>query len=299
MDVLTRTLVDLHGAAGGRGGRHPGTRAAPGAMEALDLEAWLAARGVAARWRETIEEPADAPEDQIAAVAALCRPLAAATQRSVACGNRFCVVGGDHSCGIGTWSGAADALADDGRLGLIWVDAHMDAHTPETTPSGRVHGMPLAVLLGYGALALTSIVRRGPALAPANLCLVGVHSFEAGERDLLARLGVRVVQIDEVRAHGLGPVMAEALEIARRGTAGFGVSIDLDAIDPAEAPGVGSPVPGGLSAGALRRALAPLAAAADFVGLEIAEYNPQLDRAGATALIARELIAAAFAGDAP
>lgn len=297
MDALTRTLVDLHGAAGGRGGRHPGTRAAPGVLAALGIEAWLAARGVDVRWRETVE---DAPAgDTLEAVAALCRPLAAATGASVAQGHRFAVIGGDHSCAVGTWSGAADALHPRGRLGLVWIDAHMDAHTPETTPSGRLHGMPVAALLGHGAPELTGIAQHGPALAPENLCIVGVHSFETGERVLLDRLGVRVAYIDEVRSRGLAAVMEDALAIARRGTAGFGVSIDLDAIDPAEAPGVGSPVPGGLAARDVEAALAALAGAPDFVGLEIAELNPELDRDDATARIARDLLAAAFAGEAP
>ncbi len=298
MDVTTRTSVDLLGAAGGRGGRHPGTRAAPAALQALDLESWLAGRGIAARWRETLVDR-EAGGDTMAEVAALCRRLAEATERSVAAGRRFCVLGGDHSCGAGTWAGAADALAGRGALGLVWVDAHMDAHTPETTPSGRPHGMPVAALMGHGAPVLTGIARHRPALAPEHLCLVGVHSYESGEKALLQRLGVRVISIEEVRAHGLAAAMGEALAIARRKTGGFGVSIDLDAIDPAEAPGVGSPVPGGLATADLAASLAALHGLGDFVGLEIAEYNPQLDRDGATARIVRALIAAAFAGDAP
>ena len=298
MDALTRTLVDLHGAAGGRGGRHPGTRLAPDALAALGLEGFLAGQGVAARWRGTVAEP-DAESGTLDAIARMCRDLAAATARSVAAGRRFCVFGGDHSCAIGTWSGASDGLAPRGRLGLIWFDAHMDAHTPETSPSGRVHGMPLAVLLGHGAPALTGIAADSPALAPESLCLVGVHSFELGECELLDRLGVRVIRIEEVRARGLASVTDEAISIARRGTAGFGMSVDLDAVDPAEAPGVGSPVPGGLAAAELAAALATVRDAPDFVGLEIAEYNPQLDRAGMTALIVRNLLAATFAGDAP
>jgi arginase len=297
MEALTRTLVDLHGAAGGRGGRHPGTRLAPDALAALGLEDWLGRRGVAAHWRGTIADPGDEP-DPLAAVAALCRRLAAETESSVSAGRRFCVFGGDHSCAVGTWSGAADALAGRGRLGLVWFDAHMDAHTPETSPSGRPHGMPLAALLGHGAPSLTGIARSGPAVAPESLCLIGVHSFEAGERALLERLGVRVVHIHEVRSRGLAAATEDALAIARRGTAGFGVSIDLDAIDPAEAPGVGSPVAGGLAAGELAAALAVLGEAPEFVGLEIAEYNPELDRDGATAQIVRVLVAAAFAGEA-
>jgi arginase len=208
------------------------------------------------------------------------------------------VIGGDHSCAVGTWSGAANALAK-GRLGLVWYDAHMDAHTPATSPSGRLHGMPVAMLLGHGPDALTEIARRRPALAPANLCIVGVRSYEEGERALLARLGVRVIYMDEVRARGLAWATGEALAVARNGTAGFGVSIDLDAIDPGEAPGVGSPVARGFAARDLAAALEAVRNLPDLVGIEIAEYNPTLDRDGQTALVARALLAAAFAGDEP
>jgi arginase len=159
---------------------------------------------------------------------------------------------------------------------LIWIDAHMDAHTPETSESGRLHGMPLACLLGYGDPALTGIA-NGTRLPPANVCLIGIRSFERGEAALLHRLGVRVYPMREVKQRGFETVFREAREIACQGTAGYGVSVDLDAIDPLEAPGVGSPVGGGLSAADVVNAFKQHAGDPALRGLEIVEYNPYLD----------------------
>jgi hypothetical protein len=159
----------------------------------------------------------------------------------------------------GTWSGAAAALRPRGALGLLWIDAHMDAHRPHTSPSGNLHGMPLACLLGHGEPALATLA-GAPALAPAHVCLVGVRSYEAEEAQLLEQLGVRVFLMDEVRRRGLPAVLREAHAVVTRGTAGFGVTLDVDAVDPQEAPGVGTPAPGGLRAGSLLAELERLGA---------------------------------------
>ena len=198
------------------------------------------------------------------------------------------VLGGDHSCAIGTWSGVAAALAARGGTGLVWIDAHMDSHTPATSWTGRVHGMPLAALLGHGA---GSMLDHGP-LAASNVCLVGIRSYEPEEAELLARLGVRIFDIAEVERRGLAQVLDDAVEIASTGTAGYGFSIDLDAVDPGEAPGVGTPVAGGLAGVSLVDALRPHAADAALVALEIVEYNPRLDRGSRTAALVEEMIVA-------
>jgi len=296
MDAIApMTRIDLIGAAGDRGGKHLGTRFAPAALDEHGLLPWLAEQGVAAEWRDMV--PAGGG-DALQSVVALCRRLAKQTQASVAAGHRFAVVGGDHSCALGTWSGARDGLGEKGPLGLIWYDAHMDAHTPETTPSGRLHGMPLAGLMGYGRKELIAIGRHAPALDPKHLCLVGVRSYEDGERALLDRLGVRVIHMDEVRRIGLRAATEEALAIARRDTAGFGVSIDMDVLDPTEAPGVGSRVAGGLAGAELADALRLAHGVDDLLGFEIAEYDPTLDVRFRTAHQVRRLLAAAFGRDA-
>jgi len=183
---------------------------------------------------------------------------------------RIAILSGDHSCAIGSWRGVSRAVG--GPLGLIWIDAHMDAHTPESSPSGYWHGMPVAALLGQGSLG-----RAGAVIRPENLCLLGVRSFEAPEAELLQQLGVRVMSMDEVNTVGVEAAMAEALTIARVGTAGFGLSIDLDGLDPADAPGVGSPVVGGIRAAELLPVLASLKIDTQFRALEVAEFNPVND----------------------
>ncbi len=183
---------------------------------------------------------------------------------------RIAILSGDHSCAIGSWRGVSRAVG--GPLGLIWVDAHMDAHTPESSPSGHWHGMPVAALLGQGALG-----RDGAVIRPENLCLLGVRSFEAPEAALLQRLGVRVMSMDELNCIGMAAAMAEALTIAKAGTVGYGLSIDLDGLDPADAPAVGSPVVGGIRAAELLPVLAGLQLDAQFRALEVAEFNPVND----------------------
>jgi len=183
---------------------------------------------------------------------------------------RIAILSGDHSCAIGSWRGVSRAV--DGPLGLIWVDAHMDAHTPESSPSGFWHGMPVAALLGQGSLSCGGAVIR-----PENLCLLGVRSYEDPEAELLQQLGVRVMSMDEVNCLGVEAAMLEALTIAKTGTAGYGLSIDLDGLDPADAPGVGSPVVGGIRAAELLPVLAGLASDTQFRALEVAEFNPVND----------------------
>jgi len=241
-------------------------------------------------WDMILRVPRDATDTPLHAVAALAERLADEVESVLLAGHFPLVVGGDHSCAIGTWSGVHRALAPRGRVGLIWIDAHMDSHTFATTPSGQINGMPLAALLGHGEPALTGIDGAGAALQPAQVCLVGVCSYEAGEAALLQRLGVRVFDMAEIHRRGLAEVFDEALAIVRRGTAGFGVSVDLDALDPDEAPGVGSAVPDGLRGAELAAALSRLRDDPAFVAMEIVEYNPRRDRDRVTARAAGALV---------
>jgi arginase len=209
------------------------------------------------------------------------------------------VLGGDHSCAIGTWSGAASALAEKGPLGLVWIDAHMDSHTRATSSSGRPHGMPLAALLGQGearavAAQSESTVLEGH-LDPRYVSLVGVRSHEPEEAELLARLGVKVYGQDEVDARGVAPVLADAVAIARSARGGYGISVDLDAVDPGEAPGVGTPVAGGIGARELVAALGACCGDAGYTALEIVEYNPHRDVDNRTARLVEDMIVATLA----
>lgn len=200
------------------------------------------------------------------------------------------VIGGDHSIAMGTWSAMVKALQASMQFGLIWIDAHMDSHTPKTSPSQAIHGMPLAVLMGYGEPSLINLCIPGPKLDPAHVVLIGVRSFEEGEAQLLKRLNVKIYFMDEVKARGFPVVFAEAIHYVNQGTKGFGVSIDLDAFDPSIAPGVGTPALDGLFANEVFQALGELSQYPQFKALEIAEFNPTKDIEQKTALLTQQLI---------
>lgn len=217
------------------------------------------------------------PSMVIDMISATCQTLADQVCAQVAAHKPFLVLGGDHSCAIGTWSGVLQALRPQKKLGLIWVDAHMDSHTPDTSPSGMIHGMPVAALLGYGDVRLTQMHGYSNQLDLGHLCLVGVRSFEEGEARLLQRLGVKIFFMEEVQARGLEVVMTEALNIAQGASGGFGISIDMDAFDPNEVCAVGSPVHQGIDVFSFIKIVTGFHQQAGFLGAEIAEYNPELD----------------------
>jgi arginase len=279
--VFSSRKIIVIGAASGAGAPDPATADGPDALRHYRVFHDTPLQHV--EWNAILRVPRTAQDTPLHAVRALDERLAAEMESVLQAGNFPLVVGGDHSCAIGTWSGVHRVLADRGPIGLIWIDAHMDSHTFATTPSGQIHGMPLAVLLGHGEAALTSIDGAEAKLLPEHVCLIGVRSYEAGEAALLHGLGVRVFEMDEVRRRGLAAVFDEALAIVRHGTAGFGVSVDLDALDPEEEPGVGTPVPGGLRRAELADALSRLRGDHTFVAMEIVEYNPRRDRGHATA----------------
>lgn len=294
--IPRRFVKTLHvvGVACGLGAQDRRCATGSEALRSTRLLARLQARGFRAVWTDTIRPPA-AESDVVKAVADTAARLARRVESIVRHDGLPIVLGGDHSCAIGTWKGVAKALEPKGAIGLIWIDAHMDAHTPETSPSGALHGMPLACLLGHGDAALTAIAGRAR-LDPRHMCLIGVRSFEAGEAELVKRAGVRVYSMRDIAQRGLETVMREALDWVQRDTAGFGVTIDLDALDPAEAPGVSTPVPGGIAVDQLTAALAHLALQPALLAVEIAEYNPDADRQAVTAGVVCALLDAVLAG---
>ena len=249
---------------------------------------------IPAAWEDMLWPDPAILESAIAATSELYSRLATHVQNVLEAGHFPLVVGGDHSCAIGTWSGVHQWLGTRSSLGLVWIDAHMDSHTFVTTPSGALNGMPLACLLGYGEQALTSIGTTAPKLHPEHVCLLGVRSFEEGEAALLKKLGVRVIGMEEIRKRGVPATLAEAITIASNGTAGYGVSIDLDVLDPSEEPGVGSPASGGLLCSELEQALHQLRDDPAMLAMEIVEYNPHHDRGQLTAKAAGALFRAAL-----
>ncbi|MDH5588545.1 MAG: arginase [Gemmatimonadota bacterium] len=205
------------------------------------------------------------------------------------------VLGGDHALAMGTVSAVARYHRERGQsVGLIWVDAHADMNTPETTPSGNVHGMPLAALMGVGHPRLVGLHGDAPAVHPRNVSILAARDVDEGEKELIRELGVRVFTMSEIDERGVGTCMGEALERASDGTAGFHLSFDLDALDPRVAPGVGTPVQGGLTYREAHLVCEMAARSARLVGLEVVELNPVLDEANLTARLAVGLVASAL-----
>jgi arginase len=200
------------------------------------------------------------------------------------------VLGGDHSVAIGTLGGLASV---HGPGGVLWFDAHGDLNTPETTPSGNVHGMPLAATLGRALDTFASEAWPLPALDPKHVALLGIRSLDAGERALVKELGIAVYTMTDLDRRGVEPVVREALERVA-GAPFVHVSLDMDAIDPEAAPGVGTPVRGGFSYREAHLAMELVAEWGQFSSFEVVEVNPILDRENATGELAVELVASAF-----
>ena len=208
------------------------------------------------------------------------------------------VLGGDHSIAIGSVAGVSRFYARRReRIGLIWVDAHSDMNTPGTSPSGNVHGMPLAVLTGHGPQVLRSLADRHPAVRPENVSMIGVREIDPAEREVVRSSGVRVFTMSEVDERGIAACVDEAIARAGAGTAGFHLSYDLDSLDPMIAPGVGTPVPGGLTFREGHLICEKVARSGGLVGLEVVELNPVLDARNRTARMAVGLIASAAGPD--
>lgn len=239
-------------------------------------------------WGETLfslEMPGQVP---VARIAELCRRLAGSVGKTLEDGAFPLIIGGDHSIAIGTWSGVARFVG--APVGLLWIDAHLDSHTPETSYSGAIHGMPLACLLGRGDKRLLGLGIHGAQLDPLHTVVLGPRSWEPEEAALLGRMGVRVIGEDEIGQRGLAACFAEAAAVVTGAANGFGITLDLDAFDPAAAPGVGSPEPDGLRVSAVRDGLRRLAVSSSLRALEIAEYNPDRDRHGITARLISDVI---------
>jgi arginase len=221
--------------------------------------------------------------------------LARKVDRIMELGHFPLVLGGDHSIAVGTLSGISAYAGRHGKkVGLIWIDAHGDINTPETSPSGNIHGMPLAALLGFGAGELTSIGGDSPKVDPANVALVGIRSLDSGEKKRLKETGVQVHTMSDIDRHGVHRVMKKALARVTDGTDYVHVSFDLDAVDPAVAPGVGTPVKGGLDYREAHLIMEVIADAGVMTSLEMVEVNPILDQGNASAVFAVELVQSAF-----
>ncbi len=217
--------------------------------------------------------------------------LAEAVDREMAAGRFPLVLGGDHSIAIGTIAGVAKHKKN---LGVIWFDAHGDLNTGETSPSGNIHGMPLAASLGLGHARLVNIAGFAPKVKPENVVIIGARDLDPGERELIKRIGIKVYTMHEIDRLGMTRVMEEAVAHVSKNTDGVHLSLDLDGLDPLHAPGVGTPVIGGISYREGHLAMEILAEADILTSAEFVEVNPILDRENVTARVAVALISSAF-----
>ncbi len=206
------------------------------------------------------------------------------------------ILGGDHSIAVGSVSGVAEFYRRrNQQVGLLWFDAHSDMNTPETSPSGNVHGMPLGALLGLGPAQLSGLLGWAPKIAPENTVLIGVRDIDATERENIRRAGVtEVYTMRDIDERGMRVIMEEALRAAGRSAAGYHVSLDMDWIDPEDAPGVGTPVRGGATYREAHLAMEILADHGRMLSFEIVEVNPVIDEHNRTAELAVELVCSAF-----
>jgi arginase len=289
--------VAVIGAALDLGQGRRGVDMGPSAIRYAGLEERLQSLGFVVRDHgnvETAVPEATAVQDERARflpeIKATCERIAAKVVEETAAGAIPLVLGGDHSVALGTLGGLASA---NGPGGVLWIDAHPDINIPETSPSGNVHGMPLAAALGLDPDAFASDAWPLPAVDPRHVALLGIRHLDDGERRLLREAGVRVFTMSEIDRIGVERAVREALD--RIGGGGFvHVSLDMDALDPEIAPGVGTPIRGGLTYREAHLALELVAESGLAGSLEVVEVNPILDRENTTALTAVELVASAL-----
>jgi arginase len=228
-------------------------------------------------------------------IAVACQSLADQVEHILDAGAIPIILGGDHSIAIGSVAGLASFYRKrDSRVGVIWFDAHGDMNTPETSPSGNIHGMPFAAILGHGVQELTHISGFAPKVSPEDCVLIGARSVDREEAVALKESGIRVITMRELDERGMSTVMDEAMWLASRRTAGFHVTMDMDFVDPDYAPGVGTPVPGGPTYRESHLAMEKIADSGKLLSFELTEVNPVLDSSNRTAELGVQLILSAF-----
>ncbi|MEL7535875.1 MAG: arginase [Pseudomonadota bacterium] len=228
-------------------------------------------------------------------ILAVCRALADETERAFARNRTPLVIGGDHSIAMGTVAGAARYFHGRGEdLGLIWFDAHGDMNLPATSPSGNIHGMPLAHLLGRGDAELAGIAGFAPTIKPENVALIGIRDIDDGERRIIHESGIRTFTMRDIDEMGMTAVCQQALATVTENTVGFHVSFDVDGCDPTVMPGSGTLVPGGVSYREAHQLLENCADTGRMTSMEVVELNPFLDQGNVSAERAVTLIQSAF-----
>jgi arginase len=270
----------------------------PSALRVAEVDARIAQLGyevedlgdLPVKIQET-QGPGDPRLKYLKEIVEVCEGLRDRVDRALQGGGIPVVLGGDHSVAIGTIAGLARHFRRTrGKIGLVWFDAHADANTAETSPSGNIHGMPLAAVLGLGAPSLVNLAGHSPMVDASRAALVAIRDVDPGERANVKASGLGAFTMRDIDERGMGPVMEEAIERASGGTVGIHVSFDMDGIDPDFAPGVGTPCPGGLSYREAHLAMEMLADTGRVVSAELVEVNPILDHRNGTAALGVELL---------
>ena len=299
---MTPKPVHIIGVPLDLGGGRRGVDMGPSAVRIAGLGERLTALGRVVMDKGDLTTPI--PETQVARdptkryikdIAKVCQKVYQQTLQSITDGALPIVIGGDHSLAAGSVGASADfALERGGRLGVLWVDAHGDMNTPSTTTSGNVHGMPLAALVGTEPTELSSIGKHSPKLQADQVVLIGIRNLDEAEKKRIRAAKVHVFTMKDIDKHGIAVVMKRALKIATTGTNGLHVSFDLDACDPSIAPGVGTPVKGGLDYREAHMVMEMIADSGCMTALDLVEVNPILDSQNQTATLATELALSAL-----
>jgi arginase len=285
------------------GASRRGVDMGPSAVRVAGLEARLEALGHEVRDSGNIsvaiaetKSSGDQRARYLKEITDTCTRAAEMVVKSLTEGMTPVILGGDHSVAAGSVSGVAEfSRRQNQKIGLIWIDAHADMNTPSSSPSGNVHGMPLAALVGLDPEPLKNILGFAPKVQPENVVLIGVRDIDPAEKENIRRAGIsEVYTMRDIDERGMRTVMEEALRAAGRGTAGYHVSLDMDWIDPEDAPGVGTPVRGGATYREAHLAMEIIADHGRMLSLEVVEVNPVIDEHNRTADLAVELISSAF-----
>lgn len=295
----SRKRIRVIGAPLDLGAGHRGVDMGPSAFRVAGIHQAVRDLGIAVEDFGDIEahvaetrEPGNPRLKYLKEIRATCVTLRNVVSRTMDEGVVPVVLGGDHSIAMGTIAGVSRHFRKaKAKAGLIWLDAHADANTEHTSPTGNIHGMPMAVCLGLGARDLLSIHdARGPMIEGERAAIIGLRSVDVKERANVARVGIGAFTMRHIDERGMRAVMETAIQRAMNGTAGIHVSIDLDAVDPDEAPGVGTPSPGGINYREMHLAMEMLADTDRVCSVELVEVNPILDRANQTAKLGVELL---------
>jgi arginase len=300
---VKRRSVAVIGAPLDLGAGRRGVDMGPSAVRVAGLGKRLSALGydvadlgnVPVAQAESVDDTGPGDAKYLHQIAATCERLGELVASGLAEGKMPLVLGGDHSIAVGTVAGVSRFFRESNRkIGLLWIDAHADMNTPQSSPSGNVHGMPLACCAGVGPEELVRMFGFSPKVEPANIALLGVRDVDPLEAETVRNAGVRAFTMREIDERGMRAAIGEAIAIATRGTAGFHLSLDMDFVDPQYAPGVGTPVRGGATYREAHLAMEVICDSGKMISMEVVEVNPVIDEVNRTADLAVELILSAM-----